>query len=82
MLMAKLKMPVIQSEELTSFNNTLTEVDEKFCIPGKNKPIILINLSKKPNPKLCRAIKELVLISSAKPVLHISKRWLPTLQEY
>lgn len=30
MLMAKLKMPVIQSEELTSFNNNLTEVDEKF----------------------------------------------------
>lgn len=31
-------MAVIQSEELIRFNNKLTEVDEKFCRPEKNKP--------------------------------------------
>lgn len=33
--MAKLKMPVIQSEELIRFNNKLIEVDEKFLRPEK-----------------------------------------------
>lgn len=37
-VMAKLKMPVIQSEELLRFNKKLIEVDEKFCRPEKNKP--------------------------------------------
>lgn len=44
MLMAKLKMPVIVSEELISFNRKLIEVDEKFCIPGEQK-------TNKKNPK-------------------------------
>lgn len=36
--MAKLKMPVIQPEELIRFNNKLIEVDEKLRRPEKNKP--------------------------------------------
>lgn len=64
MLMAKLKMPVIQSEELISFNNKLIEVDEKFCIPGKKKkPCQTDQPFKKPKPKLCCAMKELDQLS-------------------
>lgn len=37
MLKAKLKMPVIQSKELFSFNNKLIEADEKFSILEKKK---------------------------------------------
>lgn len=51
-------MPVIQSEELISFNNKLIEVDEKFCIPGKKKkPVKLINLSKNPNQNFVVPLK-------------------------
>jgi len=44
---AKLKMPVIQSKELFSFNNKLIEADEKFSILGKKKKNLkIINFSK------------------------------------
>lgn len=81
-LMAKLKMPVTQLEELISSNNKLIEADEKFCMSGKKQTIKLINISNKTNPKPCCTIKEWVLLSSAKPILYNSKCWLPTRQEY
>lgn len=85
MLKAKLKMPVIQSKELFSFNNKLIEADEKFSILGKKKKILkLINFSKtnkQKNPKLCCSITE-VLISSAKLLHYSSQHQLFALQEY
>lgn len=40
MLMATLKMTVIQSEELITFNSKLTEADEKFCALEKIPKLI------------------------------------------
>lgn len=73
MLKAKLKMPVIQSKDLISFNNKLIEADEKFGIIEKKKSSNKSTFQKQTNtPKLCCSIKE-VLISSAK-LLHYSSK--------